>query len=131
MCYTSYISSTSCQWTVKQSGKVCAKHRIKLYKLRDTCDLYDNPEADANELQKGEQEEHDSSHEGEVSASNSATEILISGLQATGNHQLRSSCKKGNIQRKIFRKSPVEERKNVTRRQVKVKVHLLVPIQKS
>jgi hypothetical protein len=42
---------------VKQSSKICAKHRIKFYKMRETSDLYDNPEADANELQKVEQEE--------------------------------------------------------------------------
>jgi hypothetical protein len=60
---------------VKQNCKASAKHRIKIYKLRETCVLYDNPGADANELQKGEQE-----HEGEVSASDSAIEILISSL---------------------------------------------------
>jgi hypothetical protein len=44
--------------TVTQSGKVCVKCRITFYKMRKTCDLYDNPGADANELQNVEQEEH-------------------------------------------------------------------------
>jgi hypothetical protein len=36
--------------TVEQSGKVCAKCGIKFYKMRKTCDLYDNPGTDVNEL---------------------------------------------------------------------------------
>jgi hypothetical protein len=77
--------------------------------MRKTCDLYGNPVADASELQKVEQEEHDSCHEaGVASASNVAVEILNSSLQAVGNHQIRrSSCKKNSILRKRFRKSPV------------------------
>jgi hypothetical protein len=71
--------------TVKQSGEVCTKCRTKFYKMTKTCDSYDNPGADANELQKVEKEEHDSFHEAEdISASNVAIEILNSILQATG-----------------------------------------------
>jgi hypothetical protein len=50
---------------VKQSGNICAKCRIKFYKMRTACDLYDNVGADASELQKVKQEEHDSFHEAE------------------------------------------------------------------
>jgi hypothetical protein len=82
---------------VKQSGKVCAKHRIKFYKMRETCDLYDNPEADANELQKVEQEEHHSSYEAEVCASNFATEILISSLQPTGKSPIKKQFWGGEV----------------------------------
>jgi hypothetical protein len=35
------------------------------FRTRKNCSLYDNPGADVNELQKVEQEEHDSSHEAE------------------------------------------------------------------
>jgi hypothetical protein len=94
--------------TAKQSGKVRAKCRIKFYKMRETCDLYNNPGADANELQKVEQEENDSSHEAEdASASNVAVEILKSSIRLQGNHQLRSGCKKRSILRKRFQKSPI------------------------
>jgi hypothetical protein len=41
---------------VKQSTKVCANCRITVYKMSKTCDLYNNPGADVNELQKVEQE---------------------------------------------------------------------------
>jgi hypothetical protein len=44
--------------TVKQWGKVCEKCLITFYKVRKSCDLYDNPEADINELQKVEQEQY-------------------------------------------------------------------------
>jgi hypothetical protein len=82
---------------VKQSGKVCAKCRTKFYKMRKTCDSYESPRADANELQKVEQEEHDSSHKAEdASASNAATEILNSSLQAVG----KSPIKKKQLQKK-------------------------------
>jgi hypothetical protein len=36
----------------KKTGEVCAKCRIKLYKIRKTCDLSGNPRADSSELQK-------------------------------------------------------------------------------
>jgi hypothetical protein len=76
--------------TVKQSGKVCAKCRIKFYKMGKYCDLYDNLGADASALQKVEQEEHDSSHEAEdTSTSNVAIEILNSSLQASGESPIK------------------------------------------
>jgi hypothetical protein len=72
--------------TVKQCGKVCAKCRIKFYTMRKTRDLYDNPTADANELQHP-----DSSHEVEnANASDVAIEILVS-LEAIRISSLRSS----------------------------------------
>jgi hypothetical protein len=49
--YDNFIS------TVEQSDKVFAKYRIKFYKIRKSCDLYGNPGADANKLQRVEQEQ--------------------------------------------------------------------------
>jgi hypothetical protein len=48
--------------TVKHRDKVSEKCLITFYKVRKTCDLYDKPGADINELQKVEQEQYDSSH---------------------------------------------------------------------
>jgi hypothetical protein len=68
---------------LKQGTKVCAKCRITVYKTSQTSDLYDNPGADVNELQKVEQEKQVSSHIAKyVSSSNAATEILTQ--QSTG-----------------------------------------------
>jgi hypothetical protein len=83
---------------VKQSGKVYAKCRIQFYKVRKTCGLYGNREADANELQKAEQGQHDSSHEAEdASASNVTAEILDSSLKGFG----ESPIKKKTVSRKV------------------------------
>jgi hypothetical protein len=92
--------------TVNKSGKVCAKCGIKCHKIRKTCDLYDNPGADANEQHKVEQEKHESSHETEdASVSNVAIGILNSTLQAIREPPIRrSSCKKRSILRRRFRK---------------------------
>jgi hypothetical protein len=38
--------------TVKQCGEDCAKCRIEFYNIKENCDLCDNPEANASELQK-------------------------------------------------------------------------------
>jgi hypothetical protein len=71
--------------TMKQGGKICAQCRLKFYKMRNTCDIYGNPGSDANELEKVQQEEHNSSHEAEdASAANVAIEILNSSLQSIG-----------------------------------------------
>jgi hypothetical protein len=65
--------------TLEHSDRVCAIYRIKFYKMRKTSDLYISPRAGISELQKIEQDDHDSSHEAEgVSASNVAVEILNS-----------------------------------------------------
>jgi hypothetical protein len=68
--------------------------------MRETCDLYDNPEAYANELQKVEQEEHDSSYESEVCASKFAIEILISSLQPTRKSPIKKQLKKKREKKK-------------------------------
>jgi hypothetical protein len=44
---------------VKLRGKVCENCLITFYKVWKSCDLYDNPGADINELQKVEQEQYD------------------------------------------------------------------------
>jgi hypothetical protein len=64
--------------TLEHSDRVCAICRIKFYKMRKTSDVYVSPRADISKLQKFEQDEHDSSHEAGVSASNVAVEILNS-----------------------------------------------------
>jgi hypothetical protein len=63
--------------TVKRRGKVCEKCLITFYKVQTSCDLYDNPAADINEVQKVEQEQYDSSHVAEnAGVSNVGIKIL-------------------------------------------------------
>lgn len=59
---------------VKPNGKTCAKCRNKFYKMRTNLWLCNKPGADAIELQKVDDEEHCSSHEGDADASDVATE---------------------------------------------------------
>jgi hypothetical protein len=82
----------------------CAKCRIKFYKMRKVCDVYNNLGAGVSELENTEQEEYDSSHELEAaSASSVATEILNSSLQAVR----EAPIKKEWLQEKTYSKNKI------------------------
>jgi hypothetical protein len=66
--------------TLKQGVRICAKWRITFYKMRKSHDLYISPGADISELDEGEEEEHDSSHQVE----GTDIEVVNNSLKATG-----------------------------------------------